>query len=122
MSRIGKLAIKIPDKVKVTAQPGLVNVEGPKGKVAQKLDREMKVTVENGQVRVDRPNDSRRARELHGLTRTLVANMLHGVTQGFSRSLDISSVGYKSELQGKENHLGLGVSHLGVCPLPVGCT
>src|SRR5438270_573467 len=122
MSRIGKLAIKIPDKVKVTAQPGLVNVEGPKGKVAQKLDREMKVTVENGQVRVDRPNDSRRARELHGLTRTLVANMILGVTQGFSRSLDISGVGYKAELKGKEIHLALGFSHPVVYPLPEGVT
>src|SRR5205823_14991127 len=103
MSRIGKLAIKIPDKVKVTAQPGLVNVEGPKGKVAQKLDREMKVTVDKGEVRVDRPNDSRRSRQLHGLTRTLVANMIQGVTQGFSRSLDISGVGYKAELKGKRS-------------------
>src|SRR5256886_14859503 len=122
MARIGKLGIKIPDKVKVTAEAGLVNVEGPKGKVAQKLDREMKVTVENGQVRVDRPNDSRRARELHGLTRTLVANMILGVTQGFSRSPDISRVGYKAELKGKEIHLALGLSHPVVGPLPEGVT
>ena len=120
MSRIGKLAIKIPDKVKVTAQPGLVNVEGPKGKVAQKLDREMKVTVDKGEVRVDRPNDSRRARELHGLTRTLVANMILGVTQGFTRSLDISGVGYKAELKGKEIQLVVGFSHPVRFPLPEG--
>src|SRR6267154_5072962 len=104
MSRIGKLAIKIPDKVKVTAEPGLVNVEGPKGKVSQKLDREMKVTIDKGEVRVDRPNDSRRSRELHGLTRTLVANMILGVTQGFSRSLDISGVAVSVKLKGKESH------------------
>src|SRR5438094_9227890 len=120
MSRIGKLAIKIPDKVKVTAQPGLVNVEGPKGKVAQKLDREMKVTVDKGEVRVDRPDDSRRSRQLHGLSRTLVANMIQGVTQGFSRSLDISGVGYKAELRGKEIHMALGFSHPVVFPLPEG--
>src|SRR5437870_12204021 len=120
MSRIGKLAIKIPDKVKVTAQPGLVNVEGPKGKGAQKLDREKKVTVDKGEVRVDRPNDSRRARQLHGLTRTLVANMIQGVTQGFSRSLDIAGVGYKAELRGKEIHMALGFSHPVVFPLPEG--
>src|SRR5256886_10239906 len=120
MSRIGKVAIKIPDKVKVTAQPGMVNVEGPRGKVAQKLDREMKVTVGKGEVRVDRPNDSRRARQLHGLTRTLVANMIQGVTQGFSRSLDISGVGYKAELRGKEIHMALGFSHPVVFPLPEG--
>src|SRR2546427_10369074 len=119
MSRIGKLAIKIPDRVKVTAQPGLVNVEGPNGKVAQKLDREMKVTVENGQVRVDRPNDSRRSRELHGLTRTLVANMILGVTQGFSRSLDIAGGGYKAELRGKDILQCLGISRTGedTCPI-----
>jgi large subunit ribosomal protein L6 len=122
MSRIGKLPIKIPEKVKVQAQPGLVHVEGPKGKVSQKLDREMKVTVEAGQVRVDRPNDSRRSRQLHGLSRTLVANMIQGVTQGFSRSLDIAGVGYKAELKGKEIHMALGFSHPVIFPLPEGIT
>ena len=122
MSRIGKLSIKIPDKVKVTAQPGLVNVEGPKGKVKQKLDREMKVTVEKGEVRVDRPNDSRRSRQLHGLSRTLVANMVLGVTQGFTRSLDISGVGYKAELKGKSITFSLGYSHPIDYPLPEGVT
>src|SRR5207302_7065529 len=122
MSRIGKLPIKVPDKVKVDAQPGLVKVEGPKGKVSQKLDREIKVTVEGGQIRVERPNDSRRARQLHGLSRTLVANMVQGVTQGFQRSLDIAGVGYKAELKGKEIHLALGFSHPVVFPLPDGIT
>ena len=122
MSRIGRLAIKIPDKVRVTAQPGLVNVEGPKGKVSQKLDREMKVTIDKGEIRVERPNDSRRARQLHGLTRTLVANMVQGVTVGFARSLDIAGVGYKAELKGKEIHLALGFSHPVVYPLPEGVT
>ena len=120
MSRIGRLPIKIPDKVKISAQPGLVNVEGPKGKVSQKLDREMKVTIDNGVVRVDRPNDSRRARQLHGLSRTLVANMIHGVTVGFQRQLDIAGVGYKAELKGKEIVLALGFSHPVIYPLPEG--
>src|SRR5947208_457436 len=120
MSRIGRLPITIPDKVKVNVQPGLVHVEGPKGKVAQKLDREMKITVAEGQVRVERPNDSRRSRQLHGLSRTLVANMIQGVTQGFSRSLDIAGVGYKAELRGKEIHMALGFSHPVVFPLPEG--
>ena len=120
MSRIGRMTIKIPDKVKVNAQEGLVAVEGPKGKVSQKLDREMKVVIEKGEVRVDRPDDSRRSRQLHGLTRTLVANMIQGVTTGFSRSLDISGVGYKAELKGKEIHLALGYSHPVVYPLPDG--
>jgi large subunit ribosomal protein L6 len=122
MSRIGKLSIKIPDKVKVTAQPGLVHVEGPKGKVDQKLELDMKVTVEKGEVRVERPDDSRRARQLHGLTRTLVANMVQGVTVGFTRSLDIAGVGYKAELKGKEIHMALGFSHPVVYPLPEGVT
>ncbi|HEX4381326.1 MAG TPA: 50S ribosomal protein L6 [Myxococcales bacterium] len=122
MSRIGRLTIKVPDKVKVTATPGLVNVEGPKGKVAQKLDREIKVTIDKGVITVDRPNDSRRARQLHGLSRTLVANMVFGVTTGFSRSLDINGVGYKAELKGKEIHLALGFSHPVVYPLPDGVT
>ena len=120
MSRIGKLPIKIPEKVKVNVQPGLVHVEGPKGKVTQKLDREMKITVTDGQVRVEHPNDSRRSRQLHGLSRTLVANMIQGVTQGFSRSLDIAGVGYKAELRGKEIHMALGFSHPVVFPLPEG--
>ena len=120
MSRIGRLPITIPDKVKVNVQPGLVHVEGPKGKVTQKLDREMKITVAEGQVRVERPNDSRRSRQLHGLSRTLVANMIQGVTQGFSRSLDIAGVGYKAELRGKEVHMALGFSHPVVFPLPEG--
>jgi large subunit ribosomal protein L6 len=106
--------------VKVNAQPGLVQVEGPKGKVTQKLDREMKITVADGQVRVERPNDSRRSRQLHGLSRTLVANMILGVTQGFSRSLDIAGVGYKAELRGKEIVMALGFSHPVVFPLPEG--
>jgi large subunit ribosomal protein L6 len=120
MSRIGRLPIKIPDKVKISAQPGLVNVEGPKGKVSQKLDREMKVSIDNGVVRVDRPNDSRRARQLHGLTRTLVNNMVLGVTVGFQRQLDIAGVGYKAELKGKEIHFALGFSHPVIYPLPEG--
>src|SRR6202171_5179643 len=120
MSRIGRLPIKIPDKVKISAQPGLVNVEGPKGKVSQNLDREMKVTIDNGVVRVDRPNDSRRARQLHGLTRTLVNNMVQGVTVGFQRQLDIAGVGYKAELKGKAIQFALGFSHPIVYPLPEG--
>jgi large subunit ribosomal protein L6 len=106
----------------VSVQPGLVNVEGPKGKVAQKLDREMKVVIEKGEIRVERPNDSRRSRQLHGLTRSLVANMIQGVTTGFARSLDISGVGYKAEIKGKEIHLLLGYSHVVIYPLPEGVT
>jgi large subunit ribosomal protein L6 len=120
MSRIGRLTIKVPDKVKVVSEPGLVRVEGPKGKVSQKLDRAMKVVIENGMIRVERPDDSTRARQLHGLTRSLVANMIEGVTTGFSRSLEISGVGYKAELKGKEIVFQLGFSHPISYPLPDG--
>jgi large subunit ribosomal protein L6 len=122
MSRIGRLPIKIPDKVKVLSEPGLVRVEGPKGKVAQKLDLQMKVVIDKGEIRVERPDDSTRARQLHGLTRTLVANMIEGVTSGFSRSLEINGVGYKAELKGKEIVFSLGFSHPIVYPLPEGVT
>jgi large subunit ribosomal protein L6 len=111
MSRIGKLTIKIPDKVKVNAQPGLVAVEGPKGKVSQKLDREMRVTIDKGEVRVDRPDDSRRSRQLHGLTRTLVANMVDGVTKGYLKILEIQGVGYKAEPKPFGVQLVVGFSH-----------
>jgi large subunit ribosomal protein L6 len=116
------MTIKVPDKVKVLAEPGLVKVEGPKGKVSQKLDREMKVVVEKGEIRVERPNDSTRSRQLHGLTRTLVANMIEGVTTGFARSLEITGVGYKAELKGKEIVFSLGFSHPISYPLPEGVT
>ena len=122
MSRIGRMPIKVPDKVKIQASPGLVSVEGPKGKVSQKLDLSMKVSIEKGELKVERPDDSTRARQLHGLTRSLIANMVQGVTTGFSRSLDISGVGYKAELRGKEIHLALGYSHPVVYPLPNGVT
>ena len=122
MSRIGRLPVKVPDKVKVIAEGLQIRVEGPKGKVAQTINPLMKVVIDKGEVRVERPDDSREARQLHGLTRTLVANMVHGVTLGFSRSLDISGVGYKAELKGKEIHLALGFSHPVVYPLPEGVT
>lgn len=122
MSRIGKLTIKIPDKVKVVAEPGLVKVEGPKGKVSQKLDASIKVVVEKGEIRVERPDDTTKSRSLHGLSRTLVANMVQGVTTGFARSLEISGVGYKAELKGQDIHFALGFSHPIVYPLPAGVT
>ena len=122
MSRIGRLPIKIPDKVKVNAQPGLVQVEGPKGKVAQKLDREMRVSVADGQVKVERPNDSRRSRQLHGLSRTLVANMIQGVTQGYKKSLEIQGVGYKAEMKGKNLVLSVGYANQISMPVPPSVT
>ena len=120
MSRIGRMSIKVPDKVKVTIEPGLVKVEGPKGKISQKLDASIKVLQEKGELHVQRPDDTTRARELHGLSRTLVNNMIIGVTTGFSRTLEINGVGYKAELKGKDIHFALGFSHPIVYPLPEG--
>jgi large subunit ribosomal protein L6 len=122
MSRIGRLAIKVPDKVKVATEPGLVRVEGPKGKVSQKVPLLMKIIIEKGEIRVERPDDSREARSLHGLTRTLVANMIEGVTVGYTRMLEISGVGYKAELKGKSITFNLGYSHPIEFPLPEGVT
>src|SRR5476651_2673683 len=110
MSRIGKMPIKVPDKVKIALEPGLVRVEGPKGKVSQKVPTLMKIILEKGEIRVERPDDSREARSLHGLTRSLVANMIEGVTIGYTRSLEISGVGYKAELKGKSITFNLGFS------------
>ena len=122
MSRIGRMPIKVPDKVKIVSEPGLVKVEGPKGKVAQKLDVTMKIIVEKGEIRVERPDDSTRSRQLHGLTRSLIANMVEGVTTGFARSLEINGVGYKAELKSKEIVFSLGFSHPISYPLPEGVT
>ena len=122
MSRIGRMTIKVPDKVKITAEPGLVTVEGPKGKISQKLDARIKVIVEKGEIRVERPDETTRSKELHGLSRTLINNMVIGVTTGFARSLEITGVGYKAELKGQDIHFALGFSHPIVYPLPAGVT
>jgi large subunit ribosomal protein L6 len=123
MSRIGKLPIKIPEKVKVALDgPTAVKVEGPKGKVRVPFNPVMKVTVKDGQVAVTRPNDERLARSLHGLTRTLINNAIKGVTQGYQEILEISGVGFKAELKGTILNLVLGFSHPVDYPLPAGVT
>ncbi len=122
MSRVGKLPVKVPEKVKVAVDGNTVKVDGPKGKMSFPVNPLMKVVVENGEVKVSRPDDSRLARGLHGLTRTLVKNALEGVVKGFERGLEISGVGFKAELKGKEVHFTLGYSHPVVFPLPEGVT
>jgi large subunit ribosomal protein L6 len=122
MSRIGKLAVKIPEKVKVSVDNKSVKVEGPKGKMAFDFNPLMKVAVENGEVKVLRPDDSRIARALHGLTRTMVANAVNGVTKGYERALEINGVGFKAEMKGKDIHFVLGYSHPIVFKLPEGVT
>ncbi len=111
MSRIGKLPISIPQDVEVNFESGIVRVKGPKGELSVPISAEMIVEKQEGQLLVKRPSDSKKHRSLHGLTRTLLNNLVVGVTQGFSKSLEIVGVGYKVEKKGKGILLTLGYSH-----------
>src|SRR5687768_8957768 len=111
MSRIGKLPVPLPKGVKTNVTPGRVAVEGPKGKLEMSVDSDVEVTVEDGHLVVKRKDDSRRARGLHGMTRKLISNMVTGVTQGFTRVLEINGVGYRADVKGNAIHLTLGFSH-----------
>ena len=122
MSRIGKLPVKLADKTKATVVGRQVNFEGPKGKMAVHLAEGVKVKVANNEVVVERENDSREARSLHGLTRTLLANAAKGVSTGFERRLDIRGVGFRAEVKGKSINFQLGYSHPVVFDLPEGVT
>jgi large subunit ribosomal protein L6 len=122
VSRIGKLPITLPSGVKVAVDAGAVRVEGPKGKLSSTVPDGVAIKVEGNVVRVERASEDRRIRALHGLTRKLIANMTQGVSQGFSRVLDINGVGYRAEVKGQEIHMTLGYSHPVVFPLPPGVT
>jgi large subunit ribosomal protein L6 len=111
MSRIGKQPIKIPSGVDCKSEGQVFRVKGPKGQLERDLHANMKIEIQDGEVRVIRPTDGRLDRSLHGLTRTLINNMVVGVTQGFSKQLNIVGVGYKVELKGKNLTLHLGFSH-----------
>lgn len=111
MSRIGKQPIPIPEGVSVDVKPGEVVVKGPKGELNQELVRDMKVSADDGIVSVERPTDRGEHRALHGLTRSLIANMVEGVTDGFERRLEIQGVGYRAQLKGKSLEMSLGYSH-----------
>ena len=111
MSRIGKQPIEVPEGVDVEVKPGEVRVKGPKGELTQQLHRDMMVSVDNGIVSVERPTDRGEHRALHGLTRSLIANMVAGVTDGFERRLEIQGVGYRAQLKGKALEMALGFSH-----------
>jgi large subunit ribosomal protein L6 len=111
MSRIGNLAIQIPNGVDVDVSPGLVRVKGPKGELSQRVNQQMNFVRENGTLQVQRPSDERLFRALHGLTRTLVANMVKGVTDGYRKDLEIQGVGYRASLEGKTLVLLVGFSH-----------
>ena len=111
MSRIGKKPILIPQGVKVQVSGTKVHVEGPKGKMDLNVHPRMKVAVDASQIVVSRPTNTNQDRSLHGLTRTLIFNVIAGVTQEFSKALDIEGIGFKAALQGKNLQLNLGFSH-----------
>ena len=121
MSRIGRLPVEIPAGVEVTvAENNVVTVKGPKGTLTESLPVEMDIKVENNQVVVTRPNDLKKMKSLHGLTRTLVANMVTGVTKGYEKVLEINGVGYRAQKKGKEITFNLGFSHPVVMTDPEG--
>ena len=111
MSRIGRMAIPIPSGVDVTLDGRSLRVKGPLGELEREIHPEMRVEQGDGELRVVRPSDEPRHRALHGLTRTLVNNMVTGVTSGFTKGLEISGVGYRAQLQGEKLVLALGYSH-----------
>ena len=121
MSRIGRLPVAIPAGVTVeVAENNVVTVKGPKGTLTKELPVEMEIKVEGEEVIVTRPSDLKKMKSLHGLTRTLINNMVVGVTQGFVRNLEINGVGYRAAQAGKNLNLSLGFSHPVVVEPPVG--
>jgi large subunit ribosomal protein L6 len=122
MSRIGRKPIVIPQGVEVTIDGGHVTVKGPKGVLDSTLHPMMAVEQKDGEVLVSRPNDEKEARSLHGLSRTLVANMVAGVSEGFTKSLEIHGIGYRAAKQGSELVMNLGFSHQVTMAEPDGIT
>ena len=121
MSRIGKLPVSIPDGVTITVEDGnVVTVKGPKGTLTEKLSSEMKIEQDAGTLTVKRPSDDKRHRALHGLTRSLINNMVIGTTKGYEKKLEIVGVGYKAQLQGTKLVLNVGYSHAVDFPAPEG--
>jgi large subunit ribosomal protein L6 len=111
MSRIGKRPIEVPAGVIVAVDPGRVTVSGPRGELRQQVPQRMQITQEDGTITVTRPTERGEDRALHGLTRTLVANMVEGVTNGFEKRLEIQGVGYRAALSGSNLELQVGYSH-----------
>ncbi len=111
MSRIGRKPIPVPSGVEVDIRPGTVSVKGPKGALEERISPDITVALEDGVLRVSRPSDRGDHRALHGLTRSLVANMVTGVTDGFERRLEIQGVGYRAALRGSDLEMQLGYSH-----------
>jgi large subunit ribosomal protein L6 len=111
MSRIGRKPVELPQGVQVSINGNVVKVKGPKGELTQSVHPDMKINVSETQLTVERPSDEKEHRALHGLTRSLIANMVQGVTEGFSKGLDINGVGYRAVKQGNNIVLTIGYSH-----------
>jgi len=111
VSRIGKQPIPVPSGVEVKIEGSSVHVKGPKGELSSTFNEDMAIELEDGQIVVRRPSDARNHRSLHGLTRTLIANMVTGVSEGFSKNLEIVGVGYRAALKGSDLEMQLGFSH-----------
>lgn len=111
MSRIGRKPITVPSGVDVTLDNSVITVKGPKGTLTRELHKDIKVTVEGNVITVERPSDNKLHRSLHGTTRSVVNNMVSGVTEGFSKSLELVGVGYRASLSGKKLVLNVGYSH-----------
>jgi large subunit ribosomal protein L6 len=122
MSRIGKAPIEIPSGVNVSLSPGRVMVNGPLGELSQQIPVRMQIEQENGTITVKRPTERGEDRALHGLTRSLIANMVEGVTKGFEKRLELQGVGYRAALQGTDLRLDVGYSHSVVMKPPQGIT
>lgn len=111
MSRIGRLPIAIPAGVDVKLQDNTLTVKGPKGQLVKTFHKDMQITIEEKEILVTRPSDNKTHRSLHGLTRSLIQNMVDGVTKGFEKTLEINGVGYRAQKQGNKLVLNLGYSH-----------
>ncbi len=120
MSRIGKQPVPVPDGVTVTIGEGQIQVKGPKGQLTGPLPAPITASLDEGAVVLQRPDDKKDSRALHGLARALTANMVRGVTEGFSKGLEIEGVGYRAEVKGKNLVLNLGFSHPVEMPVPKG--
>ena len=120
MSRIGRQPIEVPSGVEVSVDGPLVTVKGPRGTLEQTFHPEVRIVLDDGVVRVERPDDDGFHRALHGLTRTLIANMVEGVTKGYEKRLEIVGVGYRATLKGEDLELAVGYSHMVPFPSPQG--
>ena len=122
MSRIGRMPIAVPAGVEVKIDGSTVTVKGPKGTLTRTVSSNITVTLDNGVITVTRPNDLKENRSLHGLTRTLIANMVVGVNEGFKKELEINGIGYRAAKQGKDLVLNIGYSHDVIMPETDGIT